>query len=301
MYKYLKRDAISNRSFNFSKCDFGGLNSYFNSFDWDLEFENRCLSEMYNRFAAIMKFGFTTFVPCSVKRNISKPPWYNRRLLHLKNLKTKAYKRFKISGNVTDKDLFWKLRKDFTVLSKFLHNLYINSVENKLKRDCKSVWSFINHKRCSIGLPKTMVYKNVESNDTYATVELFAQFFESVFSKCSVPSSLELYSMSKIDFGLLVLELQDVQSAARTLKPNSKPGADGVPAIVLKTAVIPCVHLCSQFLMHLFHLAFFLTIGNCRFWFLFSNLDPRITLKITEEFASNPLYQSFLKASLNIN
>lgn len=234
VYSYLKLNCNNSKSFNFLKSNFIELDNYLGTVDWKTEFLNLNLKNMLNRFTGILNTAFNLFVPYRTKKNVSKPPWYNKRLTHLKNLKNKSYAKYKMSNTLDDKNKFCKFRKEFMILGKFLHRNYILNMELNLKNDPKQFWSFINSKRKSIGIPTSMNFKGDNSTDINKTLELFAKFFESVYTTSQGTPVFISDIAPKVDIGSIHLDYSDVLNGLQDLKPNHIPGVDGIPALVLK-------------------------------------------------------------------
>ena len=83
------------KSFNFMKADFNNINNFLASIDWNqmLVTCNNSVDEYVDFFYDKILFAVELFVPFSNLKSNTHPPWYNKKILSLKNRKSKAYKK----------------------------------------------------------------------------------------------------------------------------------------------------------------------------------------------------------------
>ena len=238
-YNYIQFSADKQiLSYNFKKANYTALNSYFYSIDWQsaLYPNSNSLENMYNIFKNILNNAFEQYVPIKKQFNSSKLPWYNKRLINLKNIRNKAHKHFKKTNLDEDKKIFELRRKEFDFLSNFLYKNYINSIESTIKQNAKSFWIYFNMKRKTPSLPNRMEYhSNVAENDQ-EICDLFADYFGSVFVK-NIPQN---YSgqfddiEQVVNIGNIFLEEADVFESILQLDSNKGAGFDLLPPLFLK-------------------------------------------------------------------
>ena len=72
---------------------------------------------------------------------------------------------------------FYRIRKEYEYLNKFLYNNYINQAEQNIKCDSQAVWKFINSKRENLGIPNNLTFNGQSSSDLQLICDVFLVFF----------------------------------------------------------------------------------------------------------------------------
>lgn len=224
--------------FNFKKANYCALNVFLQSIDWDNKFRqcsNNC-NDLVDVLYDVLFTGFQQFVPLAKRSLTSHPPWYNRQLLHLKYLKNKAHKKYKRSSKLSDKSAYCSLRRSFSSKQSSLYRNYINDIQSDLTRDPSKFWQFVNLKRKVSGYPSGMSYKDKTAISTQETCDLFASFFESVYTVHSTDDrSLPCFGLSSVlDIGSINLIIDDVLFGLNALDANKGSGPDHIPPLFLK-------------------------------------------------------------------
>lgn len=181
-YTFEKESDSITRAYNFAKGNYAALNNFFTSVDWSFIFDDNDPDRIYNFISDKINFAISLMIPFRKPTLGHKPPWFNRRLVNLKNVKNKAFKKYKKSKNDADLKYFQQIRREFDFLHNFLYRQYIFNIENRLTSDSSAFWQFINTKRRNTGYPTSMVYDNVVSMNSLDSCNLFASFFQSTFS-----------------------------------------------------------------------------------------------------------------------
>lgn len=245
---YYQPIANITQCFDFKKADFASLNNFFINYDWKGTFENISLDNMYLKFLHIFKEGMENYIPIKTIPLNNNPPWFNKRLINLKNIKNKAYKKFRNDkSNTYFKNDYVSSQKNFDSLNAFLYNSYINMTEASLKENSKSFWIFVNTKRKSNGLPSYMSYSGIGSSDTNQICNFFADYFKSVYSVNSGSSSLSQNIEPMLDLSTIHFDILDIENVLSTLKNKSSLDSDGICNIVLKQC-------CSSLSLPLFNI-----------------------------------------------
>lgn len=235
-YEFALLSPTEDRNFNFVNADFIALNSFYSAFDWENIFQNGSLKDMYTIFKSILFEGLELFVPISKKKTSLKLPWHNKRLKNLENVKNKAFKRFKLTGQNFDRFRFLQFRREFDFLNRFLYKQYINSTESNIRKNSKSFWIFINSKRKNVShFPQCMEYGNEKSNDLQSSTDLFAKFFKSSYNKDIIEDLNSKYSNfnADINFVLPHLSVNEVLDGLCELDVSKKAGYDKIPPLLL--------------------------------------------------------------------
>ena len=147
-----------------------------NSIDWDSEFrginQDTALDRLYSHFNDVI----VSFVPIRVYKQSHFPRWFSARLKSLIRNKKKARKDFKASNSHSDYLLFCDLRSQCKALTKSDYRAYVDDVENSVRYNPRSFWSFVKAKRGICGLPSSMHRDRTTASSDSAIVDLFATF-----------------------------------------------------------------------------------------------------------------------------
>lgn len=180
-------DIADEYYYDFKSADYGAVNSFFNSICWGQAFYGLDLKNMYEVFKGIISECLHRHIPVKKKRKQYNLPWYNQRLLNLKNRRNKANKVYKNSGLPSDRDNFKRLRREFDFLSNFLYKRYIAEMESHITNNPKSFWLFFNAKKTSNGIPKSMIHGQLSANEEQDVANLFAMYFLSIYEDSTTP------------------------------------------------------------------------------------------------------------------
>lgn len=228
------------KTYNYANANFIGLNDYFTAINWNDVFEGKSLESMYTIFKQILATGTDLFVPYYTRRLNFKLPWHNKRLINLKNVKDKAFKRSRLTGNSDDRAKFLQLRKEHEFLNKFLYRQYITSIESNIKRNSKSFWCYLNSKRKGSALPQCMELGDEQSNDIQSSCQLFAKFFQSSYNSDTIQNVESMYCdiNSSVDFSPMQFSVNEVLDCLNGIDPSKKAGYDLIsPFLLSKCAV----------------------------------------------------------------
>ena len=91
------------------------MKRYVSNIDRPNVFQDSNLENMYIIFLKILHDGFNQYVPKKQIGDKHKPPWYNKRLINLKNQKNKAYKQYRKDKNNLNLIILY-------ILNSFLYN-----------------------------------------------------------------------------------------------------------------------------------------------------------------------------------
>ncbi|KAG4068576.1 hypothetical protein HA402_004917 [Bradysia odoriphaga] len=186
--------------YNFRKADYVGLNSYLSGIDWTAELSDFTeVDAAVERFYDLLKVGFGLHVPLKKFVTNTHPPWYSHNLLNLKNRKSRAHDRFKKTGRRIHKLHFFSLRDEFDSKQKLAFRAYMERTESKLISDPSKFWTYVNSVKKVSGYPSSMFLKDNAASTMQGKCDLFADFFESVYSDRSEDKCFGLDK--KVDIG----------------------------------------------------------------------------------------------------
>lgn len=236
-YKPMSR--ASPPKFCFTDGDYISINKEINDIDWEVLLANlpveSAVGIFYEKLYEIIKNN----IPQRVPKNNKFPIWFTRPLIHVFRNKEKAWVRWKRYGNRTDYKEFSDLRFRFKVMSKECYSNYIQSIEESLRKDVKTFWKFVNSRKSKSGIPSTMNYSGVQSEDPNDICDLFSRFFRSVYEVSTV-NNFDFENISpnvnaNVDFvSDISISISDIVSEFKRLDVAKGPGPDSVPPLFLK-------------------------------------------------------------------
>ena len=163
---------------------------------------------------------------------------------------------------------FKELRK---ITKKHIHLSYIQYLKNlsmKLKTDPKLFWSFHSMKSRRKRIPEIVYYNETRSTNPATKVELFNQFFRTVYS---APTSEKTFPIDVVNPNLLLslkTTASDVKRILQNLDVTKATGADNIPARILKV----CSEELSKPLALLFNRSF--SLGRVPAQWKLANISP---------------------------
>lgn len=127
-----------------------------------------------------------SFVPLRRARSAKSPCWFSVKLISLIRAKKAAHRDYKRHNNHHDYLTFCHLRSACKLVSAACHKNYIAHTEECIPRNIKAFWKFVNRKRVTGGLPNSMHFSGSDTSCGSQMAEMFADYFESVYSAPNV-------------------------------------------------------------------------------------------------------------------
>nr|CAH7734652.1 unnamed protein product [Callosobruchus chinensis] len=169
------------KKYNFRKANYITLYNEFLTTNWNF------LSNIENPDIAVGKFYeklqeiFELHVPRFQIFRRKYPIWYNSDTIKLIKEKAKVHKQYKASRNITYYQRFCELRTAVKQSAKEACGNYLKNVQNQLKDNPKSFWSFVHQKHKASRIPGNMHNGDESHSNPTAIVNAFADFFKSVY------------------------------------------------------------------------------------------------------------------------
>ncbi len=217
----------------FKKADFVCINTIFCNIDWISLFNNNvdvsgCVDTFYN------VSRIEEYTPIKSFKSRHYPIWFSHNTINLLKLKNKYHKRWRKYGSYYDNSMFAKLRSDCRSSIDSDYSSYVYNSENSIINCPKRFWSFVHsNKKDSCEIPDKINWQNESSENSQETSEMFADYFESVYSDSQFvqPEAKNFYG-TQIDS--LFVSYEDVYKRLCELKDDSSSGPDDIPPILLK-------------------------------------------------------------------
>jgi hypothetical protein len=162
------------------------------------------------------------------------PRWFSSELKQLTLDKKLAHIKYKETGYAQDYRSFSELRAKCTELSRKCYRDFMDRVESDIPRNTGSLWRFIR----SIGedrapVPSQVFYNGRCADSLPLSVNLFAEFFGSVYT-CPGGESLRGFGpVATVDLPVPVLSRGEIERAIRSLDCSKSPGPDNLPNIFM--------------------------------------------------------------------
>lgn len=217
--------------YNFRTADFAQMYKALAEISWKLETVTD-VDVAVERFYETIYEVLDKCVPKTVKQKRKYHPWFTKEII--KNLKSKERTRklLRRGENVFLRQRYNFLRSSTKNDIKRAYRDYVESVENSIRNNVNSFWSFIKStKNTRVNHTISMTYRGNTLKPGQETADAFAEYFESVFHT-DVPSYDINNSVSS--FPTLKIESDDVKEALIRLAPKRSVGPDGVPPFIYK-------------------------------------------------------------------
>lgn len=224
---------------NFKKADFVSLKQSINSINWNSEFKDLDVENIWVKFCNILNDAVTKYVPYSKKKSDKNPKWMTKKALKFRNYKSVMWKRSQASGSYSDYvEYKITLNKATKEMRKAKKNFEKRLAKN-IKLDPKSFYSYTRSKsktKDSIGPLKSEAGELVQNDIDKCSV--LNKYFGSVFTVEGDCNNLpEVEQIYKDDPNNILTDLDIttdiVLGQLRKLKPSKAPGIDGLSARVL--------------------------------------------------------------------
>lgn len=208
---------------DYKKANYETISQELAGIQWQTTFSEMSISESVAAFYSIIQRICLQHIPVIARYSTTYPRWFSAELKRHIVLKTQAHKKFKKTRLKDDYTSFANLRVLCKQLSEDCYRKYITQVESSLcdHGQVKSFWAYINASKKEIGLPQEMVLDDRKANYTSDKVNLFADFFKSVYtdeklSSTNIPQRLDPLTTPHIN-----IELEDIRSEIK--KTQTQP------------------------------------------------------------------------------
>lgn len=237
-------------SFDFKMADFDGLNMQLALYDWNRILDNSdSINSAVGLFYKILHDCFDKFIPVKKIKKNTHPPWYNKQVLKLKNIKSKLHRKFKATKSLYDYQVYSVARKKLVESQRIAYNSFSRTTELNLRNDPSKFWSFVNTKKKTSGFPSVMFRGLTKSSNTEHICELFADFFSQNYT---IEDNSHNYVTSNvfemINIGYMTLTEAEICKHLMAIDINKGDGPDNVSPLFLRNcASTLAVPLCNLF------------------------------------------------------
>lgn len=187
----------------------------------------------YEQFIHTVNLALDRFIPLRSKVVNPQKPWLNATIYKQIQKKRKLWDRYR---KLKTENSYLLYRIQNNSLKQLIHQAIVDYEQNLLISGDKLFYAYINRT-----LNSRLSNFSLKASDSVVTdetliAERFAEQFQTIFTKenmANIPS-LPPTSYSASALKSIIITPERVEDAISTLKPNSSPGEDGIPAIFLQ-------------------------------------------------------------------
>ena len=222
--------------YDFRNADLVAINDYLASVRWDDVMNVVDVNTACERFYECIYSAIDLFVPVKTFKNGNFPCWFSPELRKLVVEKKIAHQQFKQTSDPVLYEHFSMLRGRCKSLEEECYRLYVGRVENELSVRPKMLWKHIKNVKRSANYPERMHFADQEALSGGESVDLFADFFESVYADSNLPTTQ--YPVNDlIDLNSITVDLSDIFNELVLSPHKLSSGPDGIPPFLLKHCV----------------------------------------------------------------
>lgn len=228
---------------DFQACDFGSLNDAFAAIAWDTVLANKSMDVVLSTFYDKINAAINDNVPKRKNRatSIFGKPWWTPELRNLRNSLRKTRKRYFQSKSDHDRIILREMEMSYKALLSSSYENYIQRIQSSVKQDPSSFWDFVKKQKSTNRIPTNVNHDGVSACTNSEAADLFATFFESVYSKASPVQRSNCFAHVPVwDIALPVLQfsINEVLEALEDLDTEKGAGTDGLPPIFFKNCSV---------------------------------------------------------------
>ena len=220
-------------SYNFKRADYSKILRHLFAADWTSFYDSMDVDVQVDLFYSIVNAAIELYVPFVKVRNSVFPFWFSNDLKTMIFKKKAAHVAYKSSRSNKDYAIFSDLRRKCKVRSSGDYNRYLSDLENSISDNPKAFWRYNKSLRSNqASFPEVMTFEDVTSNSAQETLNLFANFFSSVYNADNHSSffNYPLHSCKeRLDLSGLSISAEDIDRGVRAFDLSKSAGDDGIP------------------------------------------------------------------------
>lgn len=221
----------------YARGDYQSMSSELSVQDWISLFSCVSLDEAVEQFINILCRLRDKYVPFKYVRPSTYPVWYSSALVKILKEKNKHHKKLKLYNNKHDSNSFIILRERAKRVEHECYLNYISMIENSIRADPNTFWSYIKSNKKHNSYPSTMKY--VDSNITTGVdiCNAFANFFNSNYletANYSARPPVDSNLVSSADICTIEINNSRVLNLLKTLDCKKSAGPDDIHPCLLK-------------------------------------------------------------------
>lgn len=221
---------------DFSRGNYDNIRERLGNYDWYSLFNDFNIDNCIEIFYTIIDRLIIEYIPLVRKTNKNFPHWFSSATIAIYNEKKMYHDTWKKLQNPRDHDTFSLLRARLKKNINLDYKQYVYKSENTISTHINRFWNFVKiKKRNAINcLPNTIKWDNTSVTKLPDIVNLFAQYFGSVYTNnsdtCNVPRT-DYYNIS---LPYINLNQDSILKCLECLVVDKAPGPDGIHPIFIK-------------------------------------------------------------------
>lgn len=225
--------------FDFNRCDYDAVIEELRLVNWEDIFHDANVNAAVATFYDVVFRIISRNTPLrrTNPRRSNSQPWWNAELRHRRNVLRKARRHFLRRRTADNRMVLRRLEAEYDECVSSSFREYIFRIQDEVKADPSSFWRFFKSRKGVQSIPSEMSFEGSTSHDIHGSVELFADFFKTVYTTDSPPDSPELLNSLPsydIHFPCPTFAVADVTSALNSVDPSKGPGSDKLPPVFIR-------------------------------------------------------------------
>lgn len=228
----------------FKRANYDLIREYLSEINFFAIFNNMVdVNDMVSHLYSVIYDTFEQFVPRSSIRKSNKPIWFDKKLAHLKNIRNKHYKALcnerkgapNSQPSIIEFD-FMTSKSEYESHRNNRFSEFLRDQASNAKNNPKLFWRHINSKRTNNSIPANMKYGDKSASTDIEKAELFAEFFQSVYTKHSIDNELPSFIENRQDHNCFNLRVtaESVLGVLSRMNLSKGSGFDGVSSLFLR-------------------------------------------------------------------
>ncbi len=171
----------------------------------------------------------------TIRKFNNRPVWWTKELQTLKNKRDKLFKRKSKSESSLE---YTQAVTKFNQLQNELYGEHINKIETNIVQNPAEFWSYAKEKQKRCKYPIVMQDGEKKGSNPSEIVELFADFFESVYVDDEPEINFDDVYGNELENAIEIdLTMVDIENAIKRLKSKSSSGPDNLSPLVIKNCM----------------------------------------------------------------
>ena len=239
-------DIEYEETFDFQSANYNSIKNKIRDINWqdalrDVENVETAVEIFYEKLFEII----TDEVPLKRKRRQSHskhPIWYNRKIINLRNRKQKAHKTYKYHKSELNLINYLNTCDQLNLEINTAFEEHRSKTELEIKSCPKNFFKYVKSKLKSDNFPSRMHLDNNTSDNTQGISNLFATFFQEIYTTFTDEDRDYDFFTHFPDFSNDVsvnqVSVSEILEVLQSLDASKGPGPDGIPPLFVKNLAV---------------------------------------------------------------
>jgi hypothetical protein len=221
----------------FKKADYGLINSYLATVDWESVY-SECVNadDYYVAFKNVIDYVVANFVPFTSATSKKCAPWFNDKLKHIKRVKQRKWQRYMRNKNIVKYAQYQDSAVMFkSELLKAKCNYEKNLFENR-KTNSKKFYNYIRKQTTVCSAIPCLKNGEFLATSDKEKADLFSEYFATVFVDDNQVSP-DFVTNCENSLSSFSCDKKEMIKIGKKLKLSSSPGPDRLSALFMKNII----------------------------------------------------------------